>query len=492
MKKLLLLLFLLFSNLCRSQVSKDYESAFIPSDSTTHVIPQGQEFTFGYLEVPENRKMPASNTIKLPVYIFKSRSVHPQPDPIIYTVGGPGYTSMNAAQYMKYYQYLDDRDFILFEQRGTQYARPNLACPEWSEAVYWSRLPSFDQNRSDSLFNQAAMNCRERLIGKGIDLNGYNTNEIAADIEDLRKVLNIEKYNLLTISYSTKIAQVLMRDYPNAIRSVVMDSPLPLEVNYDEVSVGHLMQAMDRLLADCAEDEDCNKTFPNLKERFYDYLRDINKDPLIVQVQNPKNDQKETFHLKGKDLITVFTSVSTGGIPNVPFEIHKLLNNDLSAIKKELLSLFEEPGKGNGSGMRLSVWCAEEFPFVSQKSVKEEANRYPEVAGLSPTVFTSEVCQIWNVERAADIENQAVKSSIPLLLISGEYDNETPPKWAAQMQENFPNSHHLIFKGWKHTPTTNWGNPCAMRSANDFFNEPLIRPNPACFQEISRPKFTIE
>ena len=82
---------------------------------------------------------------------------------------------------------------------------------------------------------------RDRLAKEGIDFNGYNTNEIAADINDLANVLEIEEYNLLTISYSTKIAQVLIRDYPEKIRSVVMDSPLPLEASYDEESVKNLL-----------------------------------------------------------------------------------------------------------------------------------------------------------------------------------------------------------------------------------------------------------
>jgi predicted acyl esterase len=69
-----------------------------------------------------------------------------------------------------------------------------------------------------------------------------------------------------------------------------------------------------------------------------------------------------------------------------------------------------------------------------------------------------------------------VKSDVPVLLISGEYDNETPLKWAQQMQQNLPNSQHLIFKGWHHTPTTYWNNPCGMNAANAFFNNPSKKP----------------
>ena len=471
------------------QVIKDFEPNFRKSTETTHKIPKGQNYTFGYLEVLENRENPSGNKIKLPVYIFKSRSKTPKSDPVLYTVGGPGYTSMRASKFMKYYKYLDDRDFILFEQRGTQYAQPSLDCPQWAKAVHQSKLPNFDTKNTARLFQKAARECNARLRLNGIDLNYYTTNQIAADINDLINVLNIKKYNLLTMSYSTKIGQVLMRDYPDKIRSVVMDSPLPLEVNYDEESVNNLLESLDKLLSDCETDTDCNYAFPNMKSRFLKYLEEKTKNPLEVKVENPKNGKLETFYLKGKDLISVFSSAATRNVPNIPFEINKILKNDLSSVKKQLQYLFQEPGDGIGKGMRLSVWCAEENPFNSQEKIAVETNKYAEVKGLSPAVFENDICEIWSVKKVPEIENMAVHSNIPVLLISGEYDELTPVKWAQSMTRNLTNSYHLIFKGWKHGPTTNWSNPCAMQAANDFFNNPRIQPNTACFKEITIPKF---
>ncbi|MEL6987055.1 MAG: hypothetical protein AAGK97_04420, partial [Bacteroidota bacterium] len=210
---LLVVIALLGIGCVTSQNNSVFNPIFKRSKKTTHKIPKEQNYTFGYLEVLENRKNPNSKTITIPVYIFKSRSENPKPDPIIYTVGGPGSTTMPSAQYMDYYKYLDDRDFILIEQRGNYYAKPHLDCPEWSKAIYQSNLPDFNKDEYESLFSEAAKLCRNRLIQKGVDLNGYNTNEIAADINDLVNVLGIQEYNLLTISYSTKIAQVLLRDY---------------------------------------------------------------------------------------------------------------------------------------------------------------------------------------------------------------------------------------------------------------------------------------
>ena len=89
----------------------------------------------------------------------------------------------------------------------------------------------------------------------------------------------------------------------------------------------------------------------------------------------------ETFYLKGKDLINVFSAASTEDVPNIPFEINKILNNDLSSVKKQLQYLFQGPGNGIGKGMRLSVWCAEESPFNSQETIAIETNKYSEIKG---------------------------------------------------------------------------------------------------------------
>jgi pimeloyl-ACP methyl ester carboxylesterase len=478
---------------CRSgSPATTYLPIFTETENTLFKISEDQDYTFGYLEVPENRSMPNSRTIKLPVYIFKSRNPKPQSDPIIYTVGGPGGSTMPNAPYMEYYRYLSDRDFILFEQRGTQYAQPHLDCPEWAEAVYRSKLPGFTESRSDSLFTKAATDCRKRLVSRGIDLNGYNTREIAADIADLRKVLGLKEYNLLTISYSTKIAQVLLRDHPEGIRSVVMDSALPLEVSYDEESVDNLLTSIEKLLSDCESEPGCQTAFPNIRNRFFDYLRAITEDPLVVNVDNPVSGKEETFLLRGKDMITFFANVSSSEVPDLPQEIWKILNNDLSTVRALLADLFEGPGAGNGQGMRLSVWCAEEFPFVSVEKVDAVTQAYPSISGLSPVVFTAEVCNIWRVQSESRTENQAVKSDIPVLLINGEYDYDTPPKWAAAMQKNLPNSYHFVFKRWKHIPTTYWSNPCAMELANTFFNDPDTKPAVDCFQDLQEVRFRVE
>ena len=485
-----LLLVLLGGNKLEKRPQKTVSTPrFVISDEPPIAIKPTQSYVFGYLEVPENRALSNSQTIRLPVYIFKSRNPEPQPDPVIYTVGGPGYTSLRSAPYMDYYRYLDDRDLILFEQRGNRYAEPHLGCPEWAEAQYQANLPQTGAEQGDSLLLAAASACRMRLLAEGIDLNGYNTEESAADIVDLVRVLDLPAYNLLTISYSTKIAQVIMRDYPAKLRSVVMDSPLPLEVNYDEESVANLLLATRQLLADCMSDPTCHAAYPGLEERFFQFLQEITDNPLEIKVRNPHSRKKEIFFLRGKDLMGILAQASTSEVAAIPLEIDKILQGNYRSLKEQLANLFVGPGSGDGMGMRLSVWCAEEYPFASQSVIQQETNRYPFCRGLSPAVFDSSICGIWGVQPAATSENLPVSSEIPLLLISGEYDSQTPPHWAAAMQKNFPNSYHLVFRAWLHTPTTNWGNPCGMQVAQAFFNAPHEAPVLPCFEQLTAPDF---
>jgi hypothetical protein len=57
---------------------------------------------------------------------------------------------------------------------------------------------------------------------------------------------------------------------------------------------------------------------------------------------------------------------------------------------------------------------------------------------------------------------------------------------------NLEKGKQIIFKGWQHSPTTYWDNPCAMNAANTFFNAPSLVPNLKCIKELNAPVFVTE
>jgi pimeloyl-ACP methyl ester carboxylesterase len=100
-------------------------------------------------------------------------------------------------------------------------------------------LRSLDAAGRAALDAAAAARCRARLVAAGVDPAAYTTAASAADLEDLRRVLRIPRWNLYGVSYSTRVMLPCCATTARPVRSAVLDSPLPASVRYDDASVGH-------------------------------------------------------------------------------------------------------------------------------------------------------------------------------------------------------------------------------------------------------------
>ncbi|MFD0472072.1 alpha/beta fold hydrolase [Nonomuraea thailandensis] len=159
-------------------------------------VPMPARTSCGFLEVPERRDAP-ERKIKVGYAVHLSTAADRKPDPVVYMSGGPGSASMQLTGFLS--QMFPDRDVVAVEQRGSRYSQPALACPETAQAL----LGRLRQPRAD--VGAAANRCRERLAEQGVDLRGYNTKEIAADVVALRRQLGYASWNLFGVSYSTRV-----------------------------------------------------------------------------------------------------------------------------------------------------------------------------------------------------------------------------------------------------------------------------------------------
>src|SRR5579859_2041292 len=195
-----------------------YEQAECP-----YAKPAGHTVECGYLTVPEDRSNPSNgNVVKLAVAVFKSNSSTPQPDPVIYLEGGPGGRSLSDDG-VDYYindafaPLLDKRDVILFDQRGTGYSTPSLACPEYFDANWNNEDKNLSAKAWEPITTQAVQDCHDRLVKQGVNLSDFNSAESAADVSDLRVALGYKEWNLYGISYGTRLGLTIMRDFPQGI-----------------------------------------------------------------------------------------------------------------------------------------------------------------------------------------------------------------------------------------------------------------------------------
>src|SRR6185312_12956667 len=94
------------------------------------VTPEMGEVECGTLQVPENWSQPEGRQILITYVVLKSTGATPKSDPILYLEGGPGgsaLTGLDAYAGTIFDEMRQDRDIVLFDQRGTQFSSP-LEC----------------------------------------------------------------------------------------------------------------------------------------------------------------------------------------------------------------------------------------------------------------------------------------------------------------------------------------------------------------------------
>jgi len=446
----------------------------------------------GYLVVYEDRARPGGRTIRLPVAIVRSRSAAPAPDPVVYTAGGPGSSSLSAAQYAGAYRFLDTRDLIVMEQRGTRHARPVLECSEVGASKREGALRGLDAPDRAALDAAAAARCRARLVASGVDPAAYTTAASAADLEDLRRALRIPRWNLYGVSYSTRVMLAVLRDYGATVRSAVLDSPLPASVRYDDASVGHFAGALDAVLRDCDAQPACRAAYPDLRARFYAALAAADARPLALTVRSPADSSAVPLALRGAALARLVALDNNWALPYLPRMMDRIARRDTAALR-EAVERTLSPDDGFAWGMRYSVWCSEEAPYARRTPAAAQRGARPELAGLDPSPAPPAVCAAWRVPAASARDTAAVRSAVPVLLVSGAYDPETPPAWAAEAARTLPNARALTLPGMSHVPTQMWDAPCAMQAAAAFVDDPTrdppAGPAGACLAALRPPAF---
>lgn len=460
-------------------------------------VPPEREVTCGYLQVPEARNDTRNeNVVRLHVAIFASESANPVPDPLIYLEGGPGGDALEAVPFVfeeRFAPFLADRDLIMFDQRGTGYSQPSLDCPEYKELsldLLDQVLPPAEEERQ---FLEAMGACHERLVDEGIDLGAYDSAASAADLNDLRQALGYEAWNLLGISYGTRLALTTMRDYPQGLRSVVLDSTYPPEVNIVAETPANFDRAMDVFFAACAADEGCNEAYPDLHEVFLDLVDQVDAAPITVSVFHALQRQQYEARLAGDDLIGVLVQglYSEEIIPLLPQFIYDTAAGEYDLLSA-LLSNLIVSDEFISIGVNFSVQCQEEVPFATAADAQAAAEAYPELESYFETSATSgetafAVCALWNVPPAPALENEAVHSDVPTLILSGELDPITPPAWGALVDDDLTNSTFFTFPGLGHGVSV--AGECPRSVVSNFLADPSSPPDAACIAALSGPAF---
>ena len=177
----------------------------------------------GTFSVPEDRADPRSRRIDIGFIRFKSTNPNPGA-PIVYLAGGPGGSAIGAASSARQPIFLALRavgDVIALEQRGVG---PSNHIPECTAERRLDPSQSLTEATLTAYYRQTLARCVQQWRQAGVAVHGYTTEQSADDIEALRRALSARKLDLWGISYGTHLAMATMRRHPKSIGRVALAS----------------------------------------------------------------------------------------------------------------------------------------------------------------------------------------------------------------------------------------------------------------------------
>jgi pimeloyl-ACP methyl ester carboxylesterase len=443
--------------------------------------PFGEDVRCATLVVPADRASDDGPTVDLAVAILPATGSVVAADPVLYLEGGPGGASVAWFDLWgdEGWPSDRDRDLILLDQRGTGYSSPSLGCGEVSEV-----LPS------DAI--DALGSCHDRVLADGADLAGISTPEHAADVEDLRLALGIDRWNLFGVSYGTRIALTVMDRYPDGVRSVVLDSVYPREVDVLEEQGQALVAAFEAMAEACTSDAACVRNHGDPRSVLRTAAAALHAEPL----------ERDGQALDGDDLVdAVFYALyDQEYIEELP-GILALAGTDPDAAFDRLEDPFDAggfwsarrggvPAFEDSEGTFHVVECREEILGRNHDAARSAAERLPAPfasAMVRQLERSIEACGIWAVEPAPLEESRPVVSDIPTLLLAGGLDPVTPQAWAERAAEGLAESQTVVLPSVGHAAIASGA--CPTRMIQGFLDDPGGPVERACAVLFDAPDF---
>jgi pimeloyl-ACP methyl ester carboxylesterase len=354
--------------------------------------------------------------------------------------GGPGEDAIGVAAHIakQLAPLRGRRDILLVDQRGTGRSHP-LAC----------RL--FDASNPEAslrdLLPTAAVESCARELSERADLTQYTYLHFARDLEAVRNALGYGPLNLFAGSYGTRAAQVVMRAYPESVRTAYLGSVVPIDVVTPLTMAQASQDVFERTLAACTADAACRAAYPSLRSKFDAILEKLDAGAVRVRVPG----SAETVALARGRVVEWLRSqiYRPQGAASLPWLIHRAHEDDWSPIVEGILGQARGLDSEYEIGLFLSITCAEDLAFLVEA----------EIAPASDGTYLGDyrvrqqqaACRRWPKATLPKGYREPVRSATPTMFVSGDMDAASPLAFTARVARGFENRVEIVSRGQGHT-----------------------------------------
>ncbi len=391
-------------------------------------------------QVPENRADANGRKLDLKFALIASTQAADD-DFIVYLAGGPGQSAIDTWPQMAdpLGAARKHRHVLLLDQRGTGASNP-LKC-KGAKGADDDSLP-FDLERTAA----STQRCLDD-VAKIADPRFYTTTDAVEDLEALRQALGGPKFDLVGVSYGTRVAQQYLKRHPEGVRSIVLDSVAPNELVLGGEFAKNLDGALKAQFAYCAKTPACANAFPDPYADLIRLRNALGEKPREIRYADPVTFKDKTETLNAESMVSLVRMFAYS--PETAALIPNTIKQSLAGNDAPLLGQIGILSQGIealvGSGMQLSVICAEDADRLGPNTADADT-----LLGERLVEVIKRQCQIWpHGSRPADF-NEPAKGDTPILVLEGELDPVTPPRYGEQVIKSLSNAKLIVAKGQGH------------------------------------------
>jgi len=274
----------------------------------------------GSYEVPENPSKPDGKTISLNIALAPATGKTTEADPVFFFAGGPGQAASETWVILRntLNRIRKTRDIVMIDQRGTGQSN-KLDCPSTTE-------DDLNQEIDLELVSTDTETCLAELDG---DPRFYTTTIAMGDYNRVRQAMGYELINLIGVSYGTRAAQVYLRLFPETVRTVTLDSVVPMQLALGQEHALMLDRSVRTVLEDCDIDETCHALFPNHEQELNSLFKQLRQEPRHITITNPVSGKPQDVLLNGDTLAVAirFLSYASETQALIPLLVHEALSS---------------------------------------------------------------------------------------------------------------------------------------------------------------------
>ena len=437
--------------------------------------PCGDGFTCATLDVPLVEDDPAQGTVPLALTRLEAADPANRIGSVVVNPGGPGLSAVDhlQASWSQVLPVVRERfDLVAFDPRAVGRSAPLRCTTTAGLDRYFALDPTPDDaGELDALVEANAALTAACARSAGRLLGHLSTADAVADLERVRAAVGDEQLTYLGFSYGTTIGAAYLDRFPDRVRAMVLDSPFPPSLTWEEVLSGQAVgfeRALAAFLADCERtscayreqvDGDLAAAYDRLVARVDeaplpgDGTRTVGPGALFLGTIAALYDEMSSWPA----LAAALAAAEQGdGVP-------------LLALADGYLGRGPE-GYSNVNEAYLAVNCSdrpspdapEAYVALSER-LAQEAPRFGRAVAL-----TGLACAAWPAKPSEQPEPVTGEDAPPVVVVATTGDPATPYAWAVALADRVESSVLLTHRGEGHTVYGVDGPPCVVEAIDAY------------------------